>query len=273
MKPVSKTAYYCCGVRMMDALSTKPLVNDTFAKRLMDEEGLRYWESFKNFTNPNGSNVARCYLIDTWIKKQLQANPETTIILLGAGLDSRAYRLPHGKWIELDEPGVIEYKEKRLPSSTCKNPLERISIDFEQEPLQEKLSPFSQAQPVMIVVEGVLMYLSPEQKSTLFTTLTSLFPNHLLLCDLMNRRFFNAMGNQGPYQEIVKSGAPFRDLEEDPEKNIIKYGYRLQEFKSNVITASDFGLLSLPRFVVKYLMRGLLTGYSSYQFTFEKSLR
>ena len=270
MKPVSKTAYYCCGVRMMDALSTKPLVNDTFAKLLMGEEGLRYWESFKNFTSPNGSNVARCYLIDSWIKTQLQTNPETTIILIGAGLDSRAFRLPHGKWIELDEPGVIEYKEKLLPSSTCKNPLQRISIDFEHERLADKLIPLRLEQAVIIVVEGVLMYLSHEQKTTLFTTLTFLFPNHMLLCDLMNLRFFNAIGKKGLHQEIVKSGASFRDLEEYPERNIIKYGYQLQESKSNVITASDFGLLTIPKFVVRYLMKRLLMGYSSYKFTFGK---
>jgi methyltransferase (TIGR00027 family) len=255
---------------MMDALSTKPLVNDTYAKLLMGEEGLLYWENFKKYTSPNGSNVARCYLIDSWIRKQLEINPETTVILIGAGLDSRAFRIPHGKWVELDEPGVIEYKEKLLPSSSCKNSLRRISIDFEHEPLVDKLSLFSQAQPVIIVVEGVLMYLSHEQKSTLFKTLTSLFKNHLLLCDLMTLRFFNAIGKKGLHQEIVKSGASFRDLEENPEENMIRYGYQLQELKSNVITASDFGLLPFPRFVIKYLMKRLLMGYSSYQFSFGK---
>jgi len=130
--PVSKTAYYCCGVRMMDSLSAKPLVNDTYAKLLMGQEGLLYWENFKKFKSPNGSNVARCYLIDSWIKKQLQINPETTIILIGAGLDSRAFRLPHGRWIELDEPGIIEYKEKlrrRLARIRCSESLSSLNMN------------------------------------------------------------------------------------------------------------------------------------------------
>ena len=114
------------------------------------------------------------------------------------------------------------------------------------------------------------MYLGPEQKSALFTTLTSLFKNHTLLCDLMNLRFFNALGKKGLHKEIVKTGANFRDLEEDPSQSILKYGYHIQEFKSNVITASDFGLIPIPKFIVKYFMKRLLMGYASYKFTFGK---
>lgn len=33
MKAVSKTAYYCGGVRMQDAESAKPLIGDHYAKR------------------------------------------------------------------------------------------------------------------------------------------------------------------------------------------------------------------------------------------------
>src|SRR6185295_1977652 len=160
MKPVSRTAYYCCGVRMTDAQSSKPLINDTYAERLMGDEGMQAWEPFRKHKNPNGSNIARCFIIDTWIKEQIRLNPQTTIILIGAGLDSRAYRIEGGNWIELDEPGIIEYKEKLLPSSLSRNPLRRISIDFEKENIKEYLRPFTHLSPVLFVVEGVLMYLT-----------------------------------------------------------------------------------------------------------------
>jgi O-methyltransferase involved in polyketide biosynthesis len=38
MKAVSKTACYCCGVRMQDAESAHPLIGDKFAKKLLGEE-------------------------------------------------------------------------------------------------------------------------------------------------------------------------------------------------------------------------------------------
>src|ERR1041384_3029437 len=40
MKPISKTAFYCCGVRMQDAEREKPVCGDTYARVFMNEEGL-----------------------------------------------------------------------------------------------------------------------------------------------------------------------------------------------------------------------------------------
>ena len=268
MKPVSKTAYYCCGVRMMDAESNNPIVNDTHAKTLMGEEGHQYWETYKQYKNPNGASLARCYLIDTWIKKQLKANPKTTIILIGAGLDSRAFRLTGGNWIELDEPGVIEYKNSKLPVAGSQNPVQRISIDFEKEKLADKLSTIDQSNTILIVIEGVLMYLSREQKTELMKTITTLFKKHILLCDLMNAKFFNKVGRKGIHIELAKSGASFDDIMDDPARFIINYGYSLENFESNVRVASDLGIIVIPKLVVKFLFRKLFSGYSSYQFRF-----
>lgn len=270
MKPVSKTAYYCCGVRMTDAESPKPLVNDTYAKTLMGEEGLAYWEAFKNQTNPNGSNTARCFIIDSWIKEHLSNDRDTPVILIGAGLDSRAFRLKGGNWIELDEPGVIEYKNSKLPVADCPNSLQRISIDFEKEKLTDKLQPFITGKPPVIIVEGVLMYLTQEQRSDLFTTLIQLFKKHTLLCDLMSEEFFEKFGKKGIYIELKKSGALFKDMQKEPTQMLTTLGYKLIARKSNVITASDFGLISIPRFMVKIFLRKVLMGYSSYQFRFDQ---
>src|SRR6185436_9292312 len=104
MKAVSKTAWYCCGVRLQDAESPHPVIGDQYAKRLLGEEGMRYWQEFKKFDKPNASNIARHYIIDNHLKQSLHHHPDSTVILVGAGLDSRAYRLTGGHWIEIDEP-------------------------------------------------------------------------------------------------------------------------------------------------------------------------
>ena len=63
MKPISQTAFYCCGVRMQDAESNKPICGDVYAKVFMSEEGLRILEKFKDEVNPNASNVARARVL------------------------------------------------------------------------------------------------------------------------------------------------------------------------------------------------------------------
>src|SRR4051794_25984050 len=209
MKPISKTAFYCCGVRMQDAERSNPVCGDIYAKAFMNEDGLRILEAFKDETKPNASNVARHRIIDDFLRKELLANPGLCVVIIGAGFDSRAYRLKGGTWVELDEPQVIAYKNERLPASNSENQLERIPIDFSTDSLEEKLSPFSGQGPVVVVIEGVFMYLEPKTIENLLQTLRRLFPQHKLICDLMTRKFFEKY-SRTLHETIVGMGTTFK---------------------------------------------------------------
>jgi methyltransferase (TIGR00027 family) len=191
------------------------------------------------------------------------------VILIGAGLDSRAFRLPGGNWIEVDEPGVIDYKNEVLPVSQCSNSLQRISIDFENEELAEKLKPFSNSNPI-IVVEGVLMYLTVSQRATLLDTLTKTIGSHTLLCDLMTKRFFDKMTKSSEmYAALNKSGAQFIDMTDNPSKPLHDCGYRTLEVISNLEAASKFGLVPIPRIFLKLFFPRVSMGYSVYRFEYK----
>ena len=140
LKPISSTAFYCCGVRMEDAASRAPVCGDMYAKRFMDDAALRIFERFREFTPPNRSNAARHRIVDDLLRERLVHDPDTNVALIGCGFDSRAYRLGGGRWFELDEPEVIAYKNECLPISQCPNPLQRIPIDFAAESLEAKLA-------------------------------------------------------------------------------------------------------------------------------------
>ena len=267
MKPVSKTAYYCCGVRMQDAESAHPLIGDKYAKTLLGKEGAAYWEEFKQFTTPNAGNTARHYLIDSWVKKELNDNPDATIILIGAGLDSRAYRFTAGRWIEIDEPAIISYKNNILPLSECNNELQRIPIEFEKEKLADKLQAYTNRPFVIFIIEGVLMYLSNEQKNQMLSVVTRLFPKHILFCDLMNRRFFEKFGNE-IHKKLAEHGATFSDLADEPDRLFIEYGYIKKSQIAIPQAIADFGLLRIPWLIRKLVFGKLITGYSVYHFTY-----
>ncbi len=190
MKAVSKTAYYCCGIRMQDAESSNPLIGDKYAKLLLGQEGMEYWQEFKDFERPNASNLARHYIIDNHVKELLKDHPDSTVILIGAGLTAVLTGSLQAIGSEIDESAVIEYKNQKLPVEECGDKLERIATDFEKETLRDKLAPYAQRQNVIIIIEGVLMYLSAAQKNNLLNTLTTLFPKNILFCDLMTRTFF-----------------------------------------------------------------------------------
>jgi len=208
MKPISRTAFYCCGVRMQDAELPKPVCGDVYAKVFMSQDGLQILDTFKDERGPNTSNVARHRIIDDFLRQELLANPTLRVIIIGAGFDTRAFRLKGGDWIELDEPQVIAYKEERLPASGAQNELHRVPIDFSTDLLEEKLSAFADRGPVVVVIEGVFMYLEPQAIDELLRTLRRLFPHHKLICDLMTRVFFQKYGRT-IHEKITGMGASF----------------------------------------------------------------
>ena len=269
MKPISKTAFYCCGVRMQDAEREQPVCGDTYARAFMNEQGLQILEMFKDETRPNTSNVGRHRIIDDLLRQELAANPNLTVVIIGAGFDTRAFRLDGGTWVELDEPQVITYKEERLPASSSDNELHRIPIDFANDSLEQKLASFAGRDPVTVVIEGVLMYLEEAAIDQLLQTLRRLFPQHRLICDLMTRAFFENAAST-IHEKLTGMGATFKFAVDNPEEVFTRNGYRQVETipiveKSVLLEAGE-----IPPEVWQTVQPTLPQGYSIYVFETER---
>jgi methyltransferase (TIGR00027 family) len=266
MKPISQTAFYCCGVRMLDAERAAPVCGDVYAKAFMNEQGLKILETFKDETGPNSSNVARHRIIDDLLRQELAADPNLRVVLIGAGFDTRAYRLKGGTWIELDEPQVIAYKNERLPVANSDNELHRVAIDFATDSLEDKLMPFTGRDgPVVVVVEGVFMYLEQQAIEQLLQTLRRLFPQHKLICDLMTRKFFEKYGRT-IHEKLTGMGATFKFTVENPKEIFVKNGYEPVAQVSIVVKSTEFDSRKVPKILFKTLLRTLASGYAIYVF-------
>jgi methyltransferase (TIGR00027 family) len=266
MKPISNTAFYCCGVRMEDAERAHPICGDMYAKVFMDERGFQIYDFFKTETNSNLSIIARHRIIDDMLRQVLAVDPDQLVMTIGAGFDSRPYRLGGGRWVELDEPQVVAHKDARLPVSDCSNPLSRVPIDFLLDPLEEKLAPFASSAPVVFVVEGVFIYLDEAQTRKLFEVLHALFPKHTLICDLVTRQLIEQYGCS-LHQKIKEIGAVFQPVD-DPSNIFIRSGYRFRELVSIIEKAVDFESTKLPKFILKYFLSPIANSNSIYVFEF-----
>lgn len=264
-KPVSKTAFYCAGVRMMDARSDDPLVNDTYAERLMGADGEAVFGAFRDFAKENASNIARHRIIDDLLRERFKGQPERLTVLIGAGLDTRAFRLRSGSWIELDEPEIIERKERLLPSAESPVPLRRIPIDFANESLGQKLAPFVTDKRVTVVMEGVTMYLSEAIMRENASTLSGLFPVHTLICDFTTSAFFRRYSAR-IHRQIEALGARFTWTPDDPVKLMTGLGYRFVNRISVPLRAAEFGELRVPPWVIRHLLPSLRDGYAVHVF-------
>lgn len=265
MTGIARSAWYCCGVRWQDAQKKEPICGDRFAELFMDEAARDLFASFAGLRFPNAANAARARIFDDWLRDRLLADPEQLVILLGAGFDARAFRLPGGRWVEIDQPGLIAEKERLLPSSRAPQPLTRIAMDFATESLADKLAPYEGERPV-IVMEGVSMYLSQAQLKSTLSGLIWAFPRHTLMLDLMTRRFAESYGK--PVRErLAQIGSAFAtDMSDAPARLVAAQGYRPIAKSSMMRRARELGAVPIPKFLLDTVLKPLRDGYCAHVF-------
>lgn len=260
MKPVSKTAFYCCAVRAWDAESEAPLLGDQYARLFMTDEARALMEPYRRLRDPNRSNVVRHRIVEDILRQQLAARPDRLVVVIGAGFDATAFRLDGGRYVEIDEPQIFALKDPKLPAASSRNPLTRVAIDFETESLEDKLAPWRNEPDVTVVVEGVLVYLTHGQRKALLDTLEATFPQHSLVCDVFSETFIRRYG-RGLRERLASMGAHFGDLLDDPAGYFAGRGYRVEASIPIVLTAAKLGATSVPVWLLRTLLRSLGEGY------------
>lgn len=265
MDPIAQTAWYCCGARAQDARGPRPVCGDTLAERFMDADAQAVFNRFAGLQAANVSNAMRHRLIDDVLRERLRERPDQRVLVLGAGFDTRAFRLPGGQWLELDQPAIIALKAQKLPAAQSPNPLQRIPIDFATEALADKLAPWAGERDVVVVMEGVSMYLDPAQWQQTARTLRQVLPGHVLICDLLDATFIRRHGRR-LRQAVQAVGGAFAPALDDPAAMVQALGYRPRAVWSIVGSAAQTGALPIPRWLLATLLRSLRDGYRVHVF-------
>jgi methyltransferase (TIGR00027 family) len=133
--------------------------------------------------NSNQYTVAlRAWRFDAWAADFVKRHPDAVVLHLGCGLDSRAFRLdlPAGvTWFDVDVPQVIELR-RRLYDETGTYRMIDSSVTE-----TEWLEQVPNDRPTLIVAEGLLMYLQPQEVRDLLERLTDRFKTGELLFDVL----------------------------------------------------------------------------------------
>jgi methyltransferase (TIGR00027 family) len=260
MNPISDTAYYCCGIRMLDAQQRRSLCNDVYAERFMDERGREILQRFGAELRPNMTNVARHRYVDDDLRRRLTADQRLRVILIGCGFDSRAFRLKGGEWIELDESPLIAIKNQKLPVEECSNSLVRIPIEFATEPLETKLAAYADDRPTVVVLEGVTMYLPSVALERTLRALRKLLPSHEVVADLMTRDFAEEYGKR--IKDIIAAMGANLDPLTDPAGPFTRAGYRELRSESLVCAGLSYMRRGWVRPLMKLVTPRAVTGYT-----------
>ncbi|HEU4586450.1 MAG TPA: SAM-dependent methyltransferase [Gemmatimonadaceae bacterium] len=175
---MSDTAFLIAHCRAIESARQDALFRDPLAERLAGEKGRAITEAFP-FGRMVQWNVAiRTVIIDDFVTSSI-ARGVDTVLSLGAGLDTRPYRLDLPSdltWIEVDYPDIIAFKSERLAGETPRCRLERVGLDLSDVPARRELFARvdARAARVLVLTEGVILYLEETQVASLADDLRSL---------------------------------------------------------------------------------------------------
>src|SRR5476649_2523134 len=107
MQGVASTALWVAAVRAIETERTDALFHDPFARALAGDEGFAVYRDSEDVSGgASASLVVRTHWSDARIDAQVHAGGLRQVVMLAAGMDSRAYRLawPAGtRLYELDQ--------------------------------------------------------------------------------------------------------------------------------------------------------------------------
>lgn len=147
------------------------------------------------------SGVVRTRLIDDLVRDGIRDGAEQ-LLLLGAGFDSRAYRLGEAKGIavfEVDHPATQRVKRERLKALFGQSPANVcfVEVDFEKDDLEDKLieAGFDTKKSTVVVWEGVVSYLTESAvHGTLAVLARLLAPGSHLILTYMHKGALDGSG-------------------------------------------------------------------------------
>lgn len=215
---VADTAFMVAAWRARETERPDALFQDPLASRLAGERGRNIIARLPKGAFVGGwSVIIRTCIIDDLIRAAI-AEGVDAVVNLGAGLDTRPYRMdlpPTLRWVEVDFPKVIELKEQTLADEKPRCRLERVRADLgandERERVLSNISATSSK--ILILTEGVIPYLSPDEVRLLARELRSRSSYFQWITDYFSPETYRYRKRKGMTQ-FMKS-APFRFEPED----------------------------------------------------------
>jgi methyltransferase (TIGR00027 family) len=177
----SRTAEYMALFRAVETAESSPLFRDPYAESLltgrlkalarlarvpaMGRLATRFLDL--GWPRTRSSAVVRTRLIDDLVRQAIHGGARQAL-LLGAGFDSRPYRLAelhNTPLFEVDHPATQNAKRDRLQLLLTRLPtnVHFIPVDFEKDDLETTLlrAGLDASAPTVAVWEGVVSYLTP----------------------------------------------------------------------------------------------------------------
>lgn len=233
---ISDTARWVAVYRAMETARPDAIFRDPFADRLAGQRGREILDEMPRGRASAWPMIVRTAVFDEIILDAVQNGKADLVVNLAAGLDARPWRLPLPPslhWMDVDLSGILDYKTGMLQDETPVCRYEAITADLTDAEVRRAL--FSRlgasSSRALVISEGLLIYLTPEQVGALATDLHAQPGFTEWLIDLASPQLLERLERTWG-KKLASSGAPFQFAPSEGTDFFRPFGWREAQYRS-----------------------------------------
>lgn len=236
LENISDTARWVAVYRAMETARPDAIFRDPFAERLAGERGHQILDEMPQGRATAWPMIVRTALFDEIVLEAVQGRQADLVVNLAAGLDARPWRLPLPpslRWVDVDLPGILNYKTESLRDEKPVCRYEAVTADLKDRPARQKL--FAQigagASRAIVMTEGLLVYLPAEEVASLAADLHAQPGFTWWVTDLASPKLLQRMTRMWGKQ-LKEGGSPFVFGPPEGTEFFRPHGWREAQFRS-----------------------------------------
>lgn len=234
IRNVSDTALWVAVYRAEESDRQDALFRDPYARSLAGERGQAIVDALPFGRSMGWSIVVRTAVMDEVILRCIERGART-VLNLGAGLDTRAFRLnlpPMLRWLDVDLPAVTAYRRECLGTAVAACRHAHVEADLRLAAERQRVIRHAGGHgPLLVITEGLLVYLAPGQVNELAMQLRAEARARWWLADLITPLLQQTMGMVWGSQ-LNDADAAFRFAPADAQAYFRQLNWRETEFHS-----------------------------------------
>ncbi len=239
---VSDTARWVAVYRAMETERPDRIFSDPFARRLAGDRGQAIVDEMKRGKSMAWAMIVRTAVFDELILNVIRREKVDLVVNLACGLDARAWRLdvPSDlRWVDVDFPVMIDYKTEIMKNEHTVCKYEAIATNLTDDAARTAL--FARlgaaSQRALVISEGLLIYLTPEQVTTLASGLHAQASFKWWIIDIAHPQLLKMMTRMWG-KNVSGGNAPFLFAPAEGAAFFLPSGWREKMFRSNMEEAA-----------------------------------
>lgn len=237
MHAVSYTAQWMAAARALESDRDDALFVDPLARDLAEPKGFEMIDRYVGGGLLPFISIRTKFLDDS-IEAALAEHGIHQVVLIAAGMDTRAFRLdwPRGVTVfEVDHAPLMEEKRRRLDALGARPRAERVevAVDLTQEWLPDlERAGFDHDRPTLWVAEALTFFLTEERAAALLSLLaTASAPGSRLSLDILGSSLLRNPFSRPFLKALAADGTPWVFGTDEPDEFLAANGWNVTELK------------------------------------------